>query len=338
VKRSIAVVAVALAGLGLLLAVGALAFIFMGAYNVSATVPHTSVARWLMNLTQERSVAARADDVPPPLSLDSSTLRHAFEHYQEMCVDCHGAPGIERGEIGKGINPEPPDLAEAAAAWSDRELFWIIKNGIKMAGMPAFGITHSDEELWAAVAVVRRLQDMPPEEYRRLLTEVGEHAGMRGAEGGVHAEVPGMEAHRHGEMPMIEAEAHDGMPPMEAEDHTRGQQTDHASMDHARSGPASPPADLQAPPHQGHEGVSERDPAGAAGRGAEPERSAAETAPVDADATEALKTLAAELLRDSVVLREIQADSALQRRWDKLRHVPGAADLDTRLRGGALRR
>jgi mono/diheme cytochrome c family protein len=169
VKRSIVVVAAALAGSGLLLALGALAFIFLGGYNVAASAPHTPVARWLLNLTLERSVAVRADDIPPPLPLDSATLRHAFGHYQDMCVDCHGAPGVERGEIGKGINPEPPDLAEAAAAWSDRELFWIIKNGIKMAGMPAFGITHSDEDLWAAVAVVRRLQDMPPEEYRRLL-------------------------------------------------------------------------------------------------------------------------------------------------------------------------
>jgi hypothetical protein len=106
------------------------------------------------------------------------------------------------------------------------------------------------------------------------------------------------------------------MPPVEADDHAGGQRTDHASMDHARPGAAPPPAPGQAP-HPGHEGVSERDPADAVGPGAGGERRAAEPAPVEAEATERLKTLAAELLRDSTVLRAIQTDSALQRRWEK---------------------
>ena len=88
-----------------------------------------------------------------------------FADFDEMCVTCHGAPGKERSEIGKGLNPPPPDLATAARRWSDAELFWIIKNGVRMTGMPAFGKTHDDERIWALATVVRQLPDMTAERY-----------------------------------------------------------------------------------------------------------------------------------------------------------------------------
>ena len=64
-----------------------------------------------------------------------------------MCVVCHGAPGKEPSYIRQGLRPEPPNLAESSKRWGGAELFWIIKNGIKMTGMPAFGPTHQDEEI-----------------------------------------------------------------------------------------------------------------------------------------------------------------------------------------------
>jgi hypothetical protein len=67
------------------------------------------------------------------------------------------------------ITPTPPDLAKSVGQWSDRELYWIIKHGIKLAGMPAFGPTHSDEELWALAAFLRRLPETTPEQYAAKL-------------------------------------------------------------------------------------------------------------------------------------------------------------------------
>lgn len=167
-----------LAALGL----GGLALIYSGAYDVAATAPHLGVVRWALNTTQERSVAARADGVGEPLPVDPAALRDAFVHYGEMCAVCHGAPGEERGDFGRGMNPRPPRLERVADEWSDREVFWILRNGIKMAGMPAFGATHSDEELWALAAAVRRLPELSEEEYRRL-----SEAGGGGGEGHSHA-------------------------------------------------------------------------------------------------------------------------------------------------------
>jgi len=82
-----------------------------------------------------------------------------------MCAGCHGGPGVERGETGKGMTPTPPDLAEEAGEWSDAELYWITEHGIKLAGMPAFGPTHSDEEIAMIAAFVRLLPEMTAEEY-----------------------------------------------------------------------------------------------------------------------------------------------------------------------------
>ena len=67
-----------------------------------------------------------------------------------------------------GFYHEPPDLSKGIDEWSPAELFWIIKNGIKMSAMPAFGPTHKDEELWAIVAFLRRLPNLSPDEYKEM--------------------------------------------------------------------------------------------------------------------------------------------------------------------------
>jgi mono/diheme cytochrome c family protein len=95
-----------------------------------------------------------------------------------MCRGCHGAPGIDPSVIGEGLNPPPPELATAEVDWSDAELFWIVKNGIRLSGMPAFGISHDDRELWNLVAFVRRISRVSAEEYERL-AESSAPAGAR---------------------------------------------------------------------------------------------------------------------------------------------------------------
>lgn len=281
-RGGIALAAAAIAGFVLLLGVGAFVFISTGAYSVAATEPHTAFTRWLLNTTQKRSVAVRADDVPAQPPVDSAMVRQGFEEYREMCVACHGAPGVERGTLGKGINPKPPDLAEEAAEWSDRELFWITKHGIKLAGMPAFGVTHSDNELWGIVAFLRRLESMSPDEYRRLATEAPTHA--------------------HAGMVETAPQVQAGM-----------QEMDHSRAEHSGTAGATRRTGAQAPLRGGMPGMAHGE---MPGRRRTTERHAAEPAHVDADATEKLQTLAAELLRDSVVIARIRVDTALRQRWE----------------------
>lgn len=141
-------------------------FIYSGEYNVAATKPHTEPVLWIMHTTTERSIKHHAEEIKTP-NLDESLLQTGFNHYNEMCEGCHGKPGLSPSEMDLGFYHEPPDLSKGFE-WSPAELFWIIKNGIKMSAMPAFGPTHKDEELWAIVAFLRRLPDLTPEEYQAM--------------------------------------------------------------------------------------------------------------------------------------------------------------------------
>lgn len=145
-----------------------LAFINSGLYDVAATKPDSEIVKWVLQTTKVNSVRSRSKDITVPNLDDESLVELGFHHYDQMCLGCHGAPGISPSEIGEGLNPEPPDLAEVAADMGAAELFWVTQNGIKMTGMPAFGPTHSDEELWGIVAVMQKFPEMSPEDYMQM--------------------------------------------------------------------------------------------------------------------------------------------------------------------------
>ena len=155
----------------LLVVVSGLIYIYTGSYNVAATSQDSPLLHWVLETTREESIDRRADDVIPPQQSvlnNPQTLRIGFEHYNEMCVVCHGAPGIEPGEARAGLNPKPPLLAKAAKHIPTKELFWVIKHGIKMTGMPAWGPTHSDDKIWAMVAFVKTLPNLSPAQYKAM--------------------------------------------------------------------------------------------------------------------------------------------------------------------------
>lgn len=154
-----------LAVLGLL----ALVFPYTGFYNVAADEGHSGFEEWILNTTSTRSIKARADDIAVPADLaDSARVARGAVAFSQMCQTCHGAPGRERSVTGQGMTPEPPRLSEAATEWEPNEVYWILAHGIKMAGMPAYGPTHSDEELWEIVAFVEQLPEMTPDRYAVL--------------------------------------------------------------------------------------------------------------------------------------------------------------------------
>jgi len=170
-----------------------------GVVDVAATADYVPGAEWFFSTLTERSIrrhaeeAVEAGEIAPPGEATDAVLRTGATHYRAMCVACHGAPGAERGEIGQGLEPEPPDLSHTAREMSDAEIFWVLEHGIRHTGMPAFGATHGEEELRALATFVKRLDDMSPEEYGRLS---GGDAGRR-QEGGEPPE--GEPGHGHGD-------------------------------------------------------------------------------------------------------------------------------------------
>lgn len=147
---------------------GGLLIVLSGALNVAALEPDSALTEWILHTTMRRSVAMRSSGILAPKQFTDEQVRDGFEEFNTMCVGCHGAPGKMRNAAGKGLNPRAPDLSQAARNWDKGSLFWIVKNGVRMTGMPAFGVTHGDQTLWNIVAFVSRLPEMTSTQYREL--------------------------------------------------------------------------------------------------------------------------------------------------------------------------
>ena len=141
---------------------------YTGAYNVAASDPHADAVRWTLQTTMRRSVASRADAAGLPEDFSDDMVAEGARHYSHYCAHCHGSPGGEPAEWSRGMRPEPPHLTEAAAEWSPEEIRWIITNGIKMSGMPAFGGHEDPEEILALTAFVTSLPGLTADDYAAL--------------------------------------------------------------------------------------------------------------------------------------------------------------------------
>lgn len=142
-----------------------LIFIYSGTYNISAAKGHSKLVMWMINTVKDNSIKHYTDNnlKTPDLS-DTSLVRVGFIRYREMCEGCHGAPGIE--SLAKGFYPNPPKLSRTVGEWTPQQLFWIIKNGLKMTAMPGFGVTQSDDKIWTMVAFTRMLPNLTKEQYQ----------------------------------------------------------------------------------------------------------------------------------------------------------------------------
>ncbi len=194
-------------------------FIYSGTYYVGADEPHWSTTVWLLNKARDQSIRARAWGIAVPPGLDEpDRIVAGVLHYSNHCAVCHGAPGVGRDDLADGLYPRPPNLAVAARAYTPGELFWIVKHGIKMTGMPSWG-DHSDDQLWATVAFIRKLPGMTAEDYGKLVQQVMSH-GMQHHPGGSgdktemqHHSVGNTPRHEHGDAVNDQDHEHDVVPP-----------------------------------------------------------------------------------------------------------------------------
>ena len=152
--------------LGILGAIGAAVFFFGGYYNVAASAEEPAIVKWALVHVRTASIARHAKD-KPPASLDDPALVKAGARAFSVrgCVNCHGAPGASWAKFSEGLRPDPPDLKEIVQQLTPAQLFWVIKNGINMTGMPNFG-EAPDPELWSIVAFLKKLPTVTNEEYK----------------------------------------------------------------------------------------------------------------------------------------------------------------------------
>jgi len=165
--RSLTRAGFGLAVAALAAAIGLLAFIGSGIYDIGADDHHTRLTLALISELRDRSIAARAHLLAAPDLVDPARIAAGARRYATLCSACHLAPGLTHSQLRTGLYPHPPNLAQQAPGDSRRE-FWVIKHGIKMSAMPAWGKTLDDAALWDLVAFLQQLPQLSPETYQHL--------------------------------------------------------------------------------------------------------------------------------------------------------------------------
>lgn len=154
---------IALTVLGL---IGGAAFVWSGLYDVSATDQHLPPTYWILDKAMRRAVARRGENVAVPALGAPEQVAHGLALYRAHCVQCHGAPGVAPEPFAMGLTPLPAPLMQTGREWQPGDIFWAVKHGFKMTGMPAWEFRMSDEDIWAVVAFVRQLPAYSPAAYR----------------------------------------------------------------------------------------------------------------------------------------------------------------------------
>jgi mono/diheme cytochrome c family protein len=172
-----------------------LGYLYSGAFDAAADQPHSGLVFFLAKTARERSIALRAKDIHVPDLTDPKAIAAGASEYAEMCTGCHLAPGMEDNEIRPGLYPHPPNLSGHVSGndadpltvnHSAARQFWIIKHGIKMSAMPAWGKTHDDATIWTMVAFLQKLPTLTPEQYAEM-TQESESAHEASGHGSTHA-------------------------------------------------------------------------------------------------------------------------------------------------------
>jgi mono/diheme cytochrome c family protein len=158
--------------LAIVLAIAAAGYFFGGFYNVAATVAEPAIVQSALVQVRQASIARHAKEASAMPPEDANTVRAGARAYSERgCVNCHGAPGVNWAKWSEGLRPDPPDLKKIADQRQRNELFWVIKHGIGMTGMPSFGAAGaSDDEIWTIATFVKRLPGVSAEDYKSWTT------------------------------------------------------------------------------------------------------------------------------------------------------------------------
>ncbi len=201
---------------GIFLAGGGLFVYLLTARGFSARGEPSRLETFVAQNLRSLAIPSDARQTTNPYPLTAERLPAAQDHWVAHCSGCHALDGSGNTAIGRNLFPKPPDMAASMTQeLSDGELYYIISNGIRFTGMPAWGEEDSAEAIWDLVSYIRRLPELSPEELalleRRAFGEPTEGAApSEQSEGHTHA--PGTPAHTHG--PSTPTHSHaPGMPP-----------------------------------------------------------------------------------------------------------------------------
>lgn len=161
-------ITIAVTSLLVLSGAGAVLFAWSGLYSVAASEGHLAIVDKFLRFGMQSSVRTNAYGIVAPDLTDPDLRSLGAAHYYGGCMPCHGAPGHAPNALFQQSLPAPPDLHTARETWRDRELFWLIKHGLKYTGMPGWNARDRDDEQWAVVAFLKSMPEMSKSEYEAL--------------------------------------------------------------------------------------------------------------------------------------------------------------------------
>jgi mono/diheme cytochrome c family protein len=145
---------VAAAAAALLLITAAVAFLWLKTVGLSAQKKPSNFEYAIANFALGESIPASARNLENPLKSSPELLAAAEREFHQYCAACHGDDGMGNTQIASGMSPEVPDLhADHVQKWTDGELFFIIRNGVRFTGMP--GWNFDDDRIWRLVLKLR---------------------------------------------------------------------------------------------------------------------------------------------------------------------------------------
>ena len=133
----------------------------LGLMPVSADGAHSRLETRIMPMALHASIVRHASEETNPMPLSEDNLKTGVATYKAMCARCHSTPEGNASVYGQSFYPPAPQLPKGMAQYTDSQLFWLIKHGIRNTGMPAWGGMLSDEEIWQIVSLLKNSQDLP---------------------------------------------------------------------------------------------------------------------------------------------------------------------------------
>jgi len=134
----------------------------LGLMPVNADGPHSSLEARIMPGVLHASIVRHASADTNRLAINEENLKAGASTYKSMCARCHSTPGNTPSDYGQSFYPPAPMLSGGMPNYTDSQLFWTIKHGIRNTGMPAWGSMLSDDEIWQLVGLLKNSQDLPP--------------------------------------------------------------------------------------------------------------------------------------------------------------------------------
>jgi len=145
---------------------------------------------------REIVIGVAADDVKVPQGFKASATPEGTALFMQHCAQCHGAPGVAPEPFALGMLPLAPNLVGVAVERGPEQIYWFIRNGLKMSGMPAWHLRLSDAQMWRITATVEAMPDLSPREWQALARRASASATAMPAERHANAATPDAERGR----------------------------------------------------------------------------------------------------------------------------------------------